>query len=40
MESPLAVPVMLVGVLPKDEISMVPLRLDPDCCQVKVNVPL
>ena len=40
MSLPFTVPVMLVGELPRDEISMVPLRLDPDCCQVKVNVPL
>jgi hypothetical protein len=35
---PLTVPWMAVVVC-GSEILIVPLRLDPDCCQVRLNVP-
>jgi hypothetical protein len=40
MELPCKLPLMSVGVLPNEEIFMVPLRFDPVCCQVRVNVPV
>jgi hypothetical protein len=40
MEAPWTVPWMLVGTPPNPEILIVPVRLGPDCCHVRLNVPL
>jgi hypothetical protein len=40
MELPFTVPVMWVGWLPSEEIIMVPLTVDPDCCQLRWKVPV
>lgn len=37
---PFTVPLIGVGELPSEEILIVPLRFDPDCCHVSSNVPL